>query len=36
MRDAVSAWRKARELDPGYPNIDTLIAEASKRQQQRR
>jgi predicted CXXCH cytochrome family protein len=29
--EAVGLWRKARSLDPAYPNIDRLIAEAEKR-----
>jgi predicted CXXCH cytochrome family protein len=29
--EAVEAWKKARSLEPSYPNIDTLIAEAEKR-----
>ena len=29
--DAVEAWKKARSLEPSYPNIDQLIAEAEKR-----
>lgn len=29
--DAVGVWRKAKQLDPSYPNIDQLIAEAEKR-----
>jgi predicted CXXCH cytochrome family protein len=28
---AVDAWKKARTLEPGYPNIEKLIAEAEKR-----
>jgi tetratricopeptide (TPR) repeat protein len=31
MAEAASAWRKAREIDPGYPNIDKLIEEATRR-----
>jgi predicted CXXCH cytochrome family protein len=27
---AIDSWRKAKGLDPGYPNIDQLIAEAEK------
>jgi tetratricopeptide (TPR) repeat protein len=29
--EAEQLWRKARALDPAYPNIDQLIAEADKR-----
>ncbi len=29
--EAQALWRKARNLDPGYPNVDQLIAEAEKR-----
>lgn len=29
--EAVDLWKKAREIDPAYPNIDRLIAEASSR-----
>jgi tetratricopeptide (TPR) repeat protein len=29
--DAVEAWKKARSLEPSYPNINQLIAEAEKR-----
>ncbi len=29
--EATDLWRKAKALDPGYPNIDQLIAEAEKR-----
>jgi predicted CXXCH cytochrome family protein len=29
--DAVEAWKKARSLEPSYPNIDQLIREAEKR-----
>jgi tetratricopeptide (TPR) repeat protein len=29
--DAAEAWKKARSLEPSYPNIDQLIAEAEKR-----
>ena len=29
--EAIKAWRQAKALDPGYPNIDWLIAEAEKR-----
>jgi predicted CXXCH cytochrome family protein len=29
--DAAESWRKARSLEPGYPNIDQLILEADKR-----
>ncbi len=28
--EAIEVWKKARDLDPGYPNIDRLIAEAEK------
>ena len=28
--DAIAAWQKARSLEPSYPNIDKLIAEAEK------
>jgi tetratricopeptide (TPR) repeat protein len=31
--DAVEMWKKARSLEPSYPNIDQLIAEAEKRKQ---
>jgi Flp pilus assembly protein TadD len=31
--DATDLWRKAKSLDPAYPNIDRLIAEAEKRKQ---
>jgi predicted CXXCH cytochrome family protein len=31
--DAIDLWRKAKSLDPAYPNIDRLIAEAEKRKQ---
>jgi predicted CXXCH cytochrome family protein len=30
-REAVEHWKKARALEPGYPRIDELIAEAEKR-----
>jgi tetratricopeptide (TPR) repeat protein len=29
--EAVQMWKKARALEPSYPNIDQLIAEAEKR-----
>jgi predicted CXXCH cytochrome family protein len=29
--DAVEMWKKARSIEPSYPNIDQLIAEAEKR-----
>ena len=29
--DAVDAWKKARSLEPSYPNIDQLITEGEKR-----
>lgn len=29
--EAVELWKKARTLEPSYPNIDALIAEAEKR-----
>ena len=29
--EAVEMWRKARSIEPSYPNIDQLIAEAEKR-----
>jgi predicted CXXCH cytochrome family protein len=29
--EAIDAWKKARDLEPGYPNIDRLIAEAEAR-----
>jgi predicted Zn-dependent protease len=28
--EAVGLWRKAKSLEPNYPNIDQLISEASK------
>jgi predicted CXXCH cytochrome family protein len=31
FREAANLWRKARDLEPGYPNIDRLIEEAEKR-----
>ena len=31
--EAISLWRKAKALEPAYPNIDLLIAEAEKRKQ---
>ena len=31
MADAVSAWKKARELEPGYPNLDKMLEEAGRR-----
>ena len=31
--DAVEIWKKARSIEPSYPNIDQLIAEAEKRKQ---
>ena len=29
--DAVEMWKKARSIEPSYPNIDQLISEAEKR-----
>lgn len=29
--EAIAFWKKARAIDPGYPNLDQLIAEAEKR-----
>jgi len=29
--DAVEMWKKARSIEPSYPNIDQLIGEAEKR-----
>jgi len=29
--DAVEMWKKAKAIEPGYPNIDQLITEAEKR-----
>ena len=29
--EAVEMWKKARSIEPSYPNIDQLIAEAEKR-----
>ena len=29
--DAVDMWKKARSIEPSYPNINQLIAEAEKR-----
>jgi hypothetical protein len=29
--EAVELWKKARSIEPSYPNIDQLIAEAEKR-----
>ena len=29
--DALEMWKKARSIEPSYPNIDTLIAEGEKR-----
>ena len=29
--EAVGFWKKAREIEPSYPNIDQLITEAGKR-----
>jgi predicted CXXCH cytochrome family protein len=34
--DALEHWTTARSLDPAYPNIDQLIAEAQKRKAARR
>ena len=31
--EAVEMWKKARSIEPSYPNIDQLIAEAEKRKQ---
>jgi len=31
FQEAVDLWKKARSLEPGYPRIDALIAEAEKR-----
>ena len=33
LADAVEMWKKARSIEPSYPNIDQLIAEAEKRKQ---
>ena len=30
-QEAVDFWKKARSIEPGYPRIDELIAEAEKR-----
>jgi predicted CXXCH cytochrome family protein len=32
--DALGLWKKARSLEPSYPNIDALIAEGEKRLKQ--
>jgi hypothetical protein len=29
--DAIAAWKKARSIEPSYPNIDRLIEEGEKR-----
>jgi tetratricopeptide (TPR) repeat protein len=29
--EAVEMWKKARSIEPSYPNVDQLIAEAEKR-----
>jgi hypothetical protein len=31
FKDASDLWRKAKTLQPDYPNIDRLIEEAEKR-----
>jgi hypothetical protein len=31
--EAVEQWEKARSIEPSYPNIEQLIAEAKKRKQ---
>jgi predicted CXXCH cytochrome family protein len=31
LDEAVEAWKRAKEIDPAYPNIDKLIEEAEKR-----
>ena len=31
FKEASELWRKAKALEPGYPNIDRLIEEAEKR-----
>jgi tetratricopeptide (TPR) repeat protein len=31
FKEAAELWRKAKSLEPGYPNIDRLIQEAEKR-----
>jgi Flp pilus assembly protein TadD len=31
FEEAARLWRKAKSVDPAYPNIDQLIAEADKR-----
>jgi hypothetical protein len=28
--DAIDSWKKARSLEPSYPKIDGLIAEAER------
>jgi len=33
FKEAAELWRKAKSLEPGYPNIDRLIEEAEKRKQ---
>jgi hypothetical protein len=30
-QEAIDFWKKARSIEPGYPRIDDLIAEAEKR-----
>ena len=30
-QEAVDLWKKARTVEPGYPRLDELIAEAEKR-----
>jgi predicted CXXCH cytochrome family protein len=34
FEEAASLWRKAKALEPSYPNIDQLIAEGEKRRKQ--
>jgi len=29
--EAAELWKKARSIEPSYPNIDQLISEAEKR-----
>ena len=31
FNDAIDLWKKAKAVEPAYPNIDQLIAEAEKR-----
>jgi tetratricopeptide (TPR) repeat protein len=33
FNDAIDLWKKAKAVEPSYPNIDQLIAEAEKRKQ---